>query len=91
MTGYAVNLITSRGNYALQHIRGDIMNSKRIAHKIYQVSFDDSLYEVDGQNHEGTSNEWELFQVNGYEREWCFTFDTKKEAISYLTTLKKHV
>lgn len=65
------------------------MKSKRIAHRIYEVTCNASLYEVDGQNHEGTSNEWQLFEVNGYEREWCFTFDTKKDAMVYLTTLNE--
>ena len=73
----------------MQQTRGDIMKSKRSAHRIYLVSFDDSQYEVDGQNHEGTSNEWQLFHVNGYEREWCFTFDTKREAMDYLGTLNQ--
>lgn len=69
--------------------RAKPMKSKRINHRIYQVAVNGSLYEVDGQNHEGASNEWELFQVNGYDREWCFTFDTKREAIEYLTTIRE--
>ena len=65
------------------------MKSKRVAHRIYEVKCNTSLYEVDGQNHEGTSNEWQLFEVNGYDREWCFTFATKRDAMEYLGTLKE--
>jgi len=65
------------------------MKSKRITHRIYRVAVNGSLYEIDGQNHEGASNEWELLQINGHERDWCFTFDTKREAIEYLTTIRE--
>ncbi len=67
------------------------MKSKRIAHRIYEVTCNTSLYELDGQNHEGTSNEWQLFHVNGYEREWCFTFATKREAMKYLCKLNQSI
>ena len=65
------------------------MKSKRVAYKVYQVAVNGTLYEVVGQNQAGTSNEWQLFQVNGYGRDWCFTFDTKREAIEYLTTIRE--
>lgn len=65
------------------------MKSKRIAHRIYQVFVSGVEYQVDGQNHEGSSNEWELFEVDGNNFEWCFTVDTKREAMEYLKELSE--
>ena len=58
------------------------MKTKRIAHRIYEITAFGFTFQIDGQNHEGESNEWELFIIEGNENTWCDTYPTKKDALN---------
>jgi hypothetical protein len=55
--------------------------TKRIAHRIYEFTHNGHTFQVDGQNHEFDSKEWQLmiFQDGNYE--WVDTYPTKRDAI----------
>jgi hypothetical protein len=63
------------------------MKSKRIYHRIYRVESLGHVFEIDGQNREYDTKEWELYALvdNGYgtqDREWIETYPTKKAALA---------
>lgn len=61
------------------------MRTKRIAHRIYALTVGGVTYNIDGQNHEGSSNEWELYEANNSGGlDWWETFDTKQDAITWI-------
>ena len=63
------------------------MKTKRIAWRIYELTLKGRTFQIDGQNHEGQSNEWELFEAvdSQYgslpDMVWIETYLTKKEAL----------
>ena len=64
------------------------MKTQSIGHKVYTASNEQNTYEIDGSHHEHTSKEWELYIIEqgafGKERVWVDTFNTKREAVSYI-------
>jgi hypothetical protein len=60
------------------------MNTKRIGHRIYALTFEGVVWNIDGQNHEGGSNEWQVFEITDLGSEWWETFDTKREALDWI-------
>jgi len=63
------------------------MKTKRIAHRVYGVTYNGKTYEIDGQNHEYDSKEWELYEVNTIDNIWIETYPTKREALQDIPTL----
>ena len=57
------------------------IKTKRVAHRIYEFQIGGNTYQVDGQNHEFNSREWQLFVLDNGEFEWHATYPTKREAI----------
>ena len=49
--------------------------------RIWSVTVNGRTFEIDGQNHEFTSREWQLFEVIDGDNVWLFTFDTKRDAV----------
>ena len=61
------------------------MKSTKKYYRVYEVKVAGLTFEIDGQNHEGESNEWELFETSGDKSEWWDTFPTKRDALEWLT------
>lgn len=59
-----------------------MIKSKRIAHRIYEAWHNGVRFEIDGQNHEFDSKEWELFVYDGDSALWVETYPTKREALA---------
>jgi len=61
------------------------MDTKRIGHRIYTLTFAGVVWNIDGQTHEGGSNEWQVFEITDLgESEWWETFNTKREALDWI-------
>jgi len=67
------------------------LTSKRIEYRVYEVKVNGKTFEIDGQNYEGDTNEWELFEVEynvskyqSEKRTQCDVFDTKRDAMEWL-------
>jgi len=58
------------------------LTSTKLYHRIYKVEHNGRTFEIDGQNHEYGSKEWELFEVVGGENVWIETYPTKKDALA---------
>jgi len=56
--------------------------TKRIGHKLYQFEVEGQTFQVDGQNHEFDSREWQLFILQDGEFEWVQTYPTKRDAVA---------
>ena len=52
--------------------------------RIWSVTVNGRTFEIDGQNHEFTSREWQLFEVINDEHIWCSTLPTKRNAIEVI-------
>ena len=64
------------------------LTSKRIGYKLYEVELDGVRYEVDGQNHEFDSREWQIFEEDkDGSMEWVSTEPTKKVALLELARI----
>lgn len=61
--------------------------TKRIGHKVYAMTHKGISYEIDGQNHEFDSKEWQLFVHTTNGLEWYETLPTKRDAILYVLSL----
>ena len=64
------------------------MKTKRVAHRIYQTTYNGRTYEIDGQNREDSSKEWDLYDTTGVSPIWIDTYTTKREALADIPTLK---
>lgn len=68
--------------------------ARKIHPKIYSVVIDGKEFHIDGQIHQSTTKEWQLFEVvsGSYDceqNEWIDTFRTKKDAINAAKELSK--
>lgn len=66
--------------------------------RIWEVKVDGRTFEIDGQNHEHDSREWQVFELvetpgipglsgPGIEREWCDTVATKRDGLALVQEL----
>ena len=68
------------------------LTTKKVAWRIYEIVLNGRTFQIDGQNHYGQSNEWELFElvdsafVSG-ELVWLDTYPTKKIALNDLPSI----
>lgn len=58
--------------------------TKKTAYKVYEMIHKGVTYEIDGQNHELDSKEWQVFEVTSNGRDWWETLPTKRDAIEYV-------
>jgi hypothetical protein len=62
---------------------------KRVDHRVYQVSTNNRVFFVDGQNHEFDSKEWQLFEEDSSgDMVWIETYSTKRDAISGIVRIR---
>jgi len=64
-----------------------VLTTKRIAHRVYATTHKGINYEIDGQNHEFDSKEWQVFAHTPNGLEWCDTLPTKSIALSYINDI----
>lgn len=52
---------------------------------IYEVKINGRTFQIDGQNHYGQSNEWQLFEILSNDSPcWIDTYPTKRMALESL-------
>ena len=64
-----------------------VHNSSGFAWRIWEVKVAGRTFEVDGQNFEDTTREWQVFETTSGFNEWVDTVPTKREGLELIEEL----